>query len=1143
MPTLGSFSPAHERESPLANGVNGGSASQAFPQQQQDTSPSSRSFSAIVSPTAPPGTNRAVGEHGVNGAAGGKPFVYSREFLLSLYDEEKAKKRPIELAAHEVATRDLGGPGGSHKPWLLQEYREGEKELFSTTIHPANTRPSRVSRNDSTLSNSSAAANGSSATLDLSSLGTLPRDRDRALCSPSLRSPSIDKDGGILASAGRERRARERSSGGTMGIVGGVLGGIPGAAAATPTRKKDESVPGSKEGVWQGGRWRRSAQEAEEGEKRASAFGSRRFPLDEDESRRSSLSTGTGEAVPDTWDDGEGRTAVTGQPSAPPTTDALPSEPELTASVLGSLALDSDTLDDPLLAKPSSAVPSGATTPARAAPPPGLGNLPPAEVMWQYRDPSGQVQGPFSATMMHDWYRQQFFTPDLRVKRTSDADFESLENLVRRTGDSEKPFLAPKPSAPTSAFSSAPGTPQTASQWGAAATSRAQTPLEQLTAAVAQGRFAGGAANSPFGSASASPALQAQTLLQPFGQSAAQVDPWGAPLPAATGWTGLGSIAPQQQQVFQQQPQTPGSNLPLHSPVDLLRQLAAQQNGVPGQQSFGQAGLPADPFGRPSPLPSSPFFDPNQLVPGNATASPPSWLGQQLPQQQQLQQQHPWANATSPAAVAAAVASPLAQFAQPPAQQQQSVPAPIGPPAAAPEQPSSWDAAPRQAPEPVVEVTETVIVAEPVAPAAPATVAVVEEVEVAPAAPAKQAAKSPVVEAKMAVAPVEAAPEPSPSPAQSTSSKTPAAAPWAKEDVAASPVAAAPSPSLREIQEAEAREAAKRKEAARVQAAQASIQAAQRAAALEAQQAAESLPSSVNWAAGPAQVPAPKGNAAAPWSKPAAPSPVVAVKGQKTLKEIQEEEERRKKAQLAAQQQAGSPAAGKGYAGTTAQATPAPAGAAWTTVAVKPAVVRTAGPAASKGAIPGLPASPSTTAAARVASSVPVKPAAAVVRPAAPAAALASTPAKPAAVPRSVNVNGSASPATTVYDMENPPPPTPEFLAWTKQALKGLNVPLDEFIQMLLSFPLDASADVLEIISDSVYANSSTLDGRRFANDFATRRRNDVAVRYPSIFAKGAVRTAGKPTSMAAVLAATPQPAKQEWNVKVSTKNKKKGGK
>ncbi|KPV77010.1 uncharacterized protein RHOBADRAFT_7774, partial [Rhodotorula graminis WP1] len=86
---------------------------------------------------------------------------------------------------------------------------------------------------------------------------------------------------------------------------------------------------------------------------------------------------------------------------------------------------------------------SGAATPSRAAPPPGLGAFPPAEVMWQYRDPSGQVQGPFSAATMHDWYRQQFFTPDLRVKRTTDTEFESLENLIRRTGDSDKPFLAP----------------------------------------------------------------------------------------------------------------------------------------------------------------------------------------------------------------------------------------------------------------------------------------------------------------------------------------------------------------------------------------------------------------------------------------------------------------------------------------------------------------------------------------------------------------------------------------------------------------------------------------------------------------------------------------------------------------------------
>lgn len=698
--------------------------------------------------------------------------------------------------------------------------------------------------------------------------------------------------------------------------------------------------------------------------------------------------------------------------------------------------------------------------------------------MWQYRDPSGQVQGPFSATMMHDWYRQQFFTPDLRVKRTTDADFESLENLVRRTGDSEKPFLAPAPRAigTASAFSSAPGTPRPGSAWGSTPVGRAQTPLEQLTSAVSQGRFgaAGASASSPFyepfGSASASPAPQAQTLQQSYSQSPAPqaaVDPWGAPLPSAPGssWNG---VAQQQQQ--QQQPQTPNAHAPLQSPMDILRQLALQQHGLPGQQqAFGQSGHPLDAFGRPSPLPASPFFDPSHL----ASASPTAWIGQQLPQQQTQQAQHPWASLTGSSAPTAAIGSPFAQFAQnspaPPA-----VPEPIGTPSAqtsaahaqtAPLSPWGDVQQQQQTQAAAVEVKETVIVAESETSTAPAAVAVVEEVKVESAAPkqskaetrkSKAAAKasSPVAPsasaAQQVASPVVPDAESSPSPAPSASSKAAAAAPWAKEDVVAA-APANPSPSLREIQEAEAREAAKRKEAARIQAAQANIQAAQRAAALEAQAAAESLPSSASWAAGPAQVPAPKpvasspavsasasASTAAPWSKPAA-APVAAVaKGQKTLKEIQEEEERQKKAKLAAQQQqqAGAGLVGRGYAGSVAQAAPA-SNSPWITIAAKPTVARPAAPAA-KPVVPGLPTTSTSATAARTPGStgLPVKPAAPapVVRPAAPAA---SSSVKIVA-PRSVNV---ATPSSATYDMENPPPPSPEFLSWTKQALKGLNVP------------------------------------------------------------------------------------------------------
>lgn len=95
---------------------------------------------------------------------------------------------------------------------------------------------------------------------------------------------------------------------------------------------------------------------------------------------------------------------------------------------------------------------------------------------------------------------------------------------------------------------------------------------------------------------------------------------------------------------------------------------------------------------------------------------------------------------------------------------------------------------------------------------------------------------------------------------------------------------------------------------------------------------------------------------------------------------------------------------------------------------------------------------------------------------------------------------------------------------------------------MLLSFPLEASADVLEIISDSVYANSSTLDGRRFANDYAARRKLDVAARYPNIqMSKSKMMTgSGRPTSMAEALKSQPAVKTPEWSVKL---NKKKGGK
>lgn len=58
---------------------------------------------------------------------------------------------------------------------------------------------------------------------------------------------------------------------------------------------------------------------------------------------------------------------------------------------------------------------------------------------------------------------------------------------------------------------------------------------------------------------------------------------------------------------------------------------------------------------------------------------------------------------------------------------------------------------------------------------------------------------------------------------------------------------------------------------------------------------------------------------------------------------------------------------------------------------------------------------------------------------------------------------------------------------------------VDDFVQQLLMLPPET-----EIISDSVYANSQTLDGRRFADEFVRRRKlADKGVVDPAVLGAG----------------------------------------
>ena len=94
---------------------------------------------------------------------------------------------------------------------------------------------------------------------------------------------------------------------------------------------------------------------------------------------------------------------------------------------------------------------------------------------------------------------------------------------------------------------------------------------------------------------------------------------------------------------------------------------------------------------------------------------------------------------------------------------------------------------------------------------------------------------------------------------------------------------------------------------------------------------------------------------------------------------------------------------------------------------------------------------------------------------------------------------------------------------------------------MLLSFPMDPDPSTAEIISDLIYANSTTLDGRRFAAEFVSKRKSDVAARPKG--AASSVAGATKTVSIADVVKAQPKaPASSEWGGFKVVNKKKKGG-
>ncbi|CEG70743.1 hypothetical protein RMATCC62417_06585 [Rhizopus microsporus] len=80
--------------------------------------------------------------------------------------------------------------------------------------------------------------------------------------------------------------------------------------------------------------------------------------------------------------------------------------------------------------------------------PPGIPPVrKPEDIKWFYRDTSGQVQGPFEAHEMQEWYKAGFFTPTLLLRRDDESVFEPLMTIIQKVGNDDQPFLTPRPSA------------------------------------------------------------------------------------------------------------------------------------------------------------------------------------------------------------------------------------------------------------------------------------------------------------------------------------------------------------------------------------------------------------------------------------------------------------------------------------------------------------------------------------------------------------------------------------------------------------------------------------------------------------------------------------------------------------------------
>lgn len=642
----------------------------------------------------------------------------------------------------------------------------------------------------------------------------------------------------------------------------------------------------------------------------------------------------------------------------------------------------------------------------------------PDRMRWIYRDPQGHVQGPWTGLEMHDWFKAGFFSPDLQIKKLEDIEFEPLAQLVRRIGNSREPFLVPQigiphgpdPSGPQ--WTGPPGATATAQppfpgsfpSFGTTLTAEQQNALERrkqeeqyLMARQKEHLAQQQAIMKQIGPTTMQPQLQHQTSAHSL-----QSQPSFGSIASPSGYQPSPIQAPMHNQ--QQQQQQPPGGVAGFFDAAASRQGGGLPNvgpGMLGTELGSQDQLPAlldrlnvgrqDPFAFGA---SSSFAarQPDSFLHSQQVSSmlqDREALQQEQEQFDQLNSNDPFdqqareerlrqfhalraqegdfgmrtadglpthpAAASAQDAEAAATSEELAMEAlsadEPTDEPTLTLSQQVHKAASAQRQQQEQDQQAQVAPENVWGVKTDSAMPQPFPPPPSASPL---------PAPAAQRNRQNVAESLAAGSqsrtqtPVDAAPT--------------SVAPWAKEAVELPK-----GPSLKEIQEAEARNAAQREEHAAA-ARRAQLLAEQERLSQAQAQVVPGLPSSANWASSGS--PATPTSASSAWNTKSQPAPTTST-AKKTLAQIQKEEEARKQRQAAitaaatAQVATPSPPASatKRYAELASKA-PAPATAAsaapvasgaWTTVGAggkaKAPPAAPLGPRSTSGTIPTAPVS------------------------------------------------------------------------------------------------------------------------------------------------------------------------------------------